>query len=282
MHRHGCDVGDALALARMVVDHPNLTLEGVSSHIATADAPDHPSTSAQIQAFTEVVTRLEAHGISPNQVHLANSATGLRGLVPPGVTTFIRAGIALYGIAGDADTDGWGDEVPCELRPVCSLKARISNVRGSPIARATFRSNHHHSALLTPPPTATVGMLAGARRTRKLRSTKASDIGRECGHFAPRLCRRGHTVAMGKGPRVDRWQAETLFRRGDDGRSADRLWRRRDSSGRGSGSHRHARGAHDPCQRLGAAQGDNWLCEVVCGISSRVPRVYLQRWGLQG
>ena len=187
--------------------------------------------------------------------------------MPPGVTTFIRAGIALYGIAGDADTDGWGDEVPCELRPVCSLKARISNVRGSPIARATFRSNHHHSALLTPPPTATVGMLAGARRTRKLRSTKASDIGRECGHFAPRLCRRGHTVAMGKGPRVDRWQAETLFGVVTMGFKAVLI-----------GTHgEHTILAND-WARLRGTIG----YEVVCGISSRVPRVYLQRWGLQG
>lgn len=66
MHRHGCEVHDALRLARQIVGHRWLVLEGVCSHIATE--PGHSNTQRQIDAFSAVVAALHADAIYPPQV----------------------------------------------------------------------------------------------------------------------------------------------------------------------------------------------------------------------
>ena len=120
MGRVGVAPGDALELAEIVVRHgPRLRLAGVATHLASADEITDPATAAQLAVFAAVLATLPA---TPS-VHAANSAGALAH--PLARYSFVRAGIAIYGIS-----PGHGVDHLCrELRPVLSLRARVSYLK---------------------------------------------------------------------------------------------------------------------------------------------------------
>jgi alanine racemase len=122
MHRMGCRPDDALELARLVAANPALELEGVLTHLAVADEPDHPFTVEQLGRFERVLAALDAAGLRPPIVHAANSAGAIA--VPRSRYDLVRCGIAVYGVAPSPALAG---RVP--LRPVLSLHARVTAVR---------------------------------------------------------------------------------------------------------------------------------------------------------
>jgi len=117
MGRVGVAPPDALELAEIIVRHgPRLRLAGVATHLASADDVADPATAAQLAAFAAVLATLPATPV----VHAANSAGGLAH--PHARYSFVRAGIAIYGIS-----PGHGVDHLCrDLRPVLSLRARVS------------------------------------------------------------------------------------------------------------------------------------------------------------
>jgi alanine racemase len=123
MRRVGAEPGDALAIAQRIEGHPSLRLEGVFTHLAVADEPDHPATDVQLDRFDEVLALLAEHGISPPLVHAANSAGGIAHRRAR--RSFVRAGIAVYGLAPAPGMV----ELTRPLRPALSLRARVSHVK---------------------------------------------------------------------------------------------------------------------------------------------------------
>jgi len=125
MHRAGCAPGEALDLAPVIRKHRELRLEGLLTHFAVADEPDNPYTARQIDCFEAVRKELARSGFTPPLVHAANSA----GLLthPEAHYDLVRCGIALYGISPSPALAG---RLP--LRPVLSLRARISLLRSLP------------------------------------------------------------------------------------------------------------------------------------------------------
>jgi alanine racemase len=124
MHRVGCAVDDALDLVDFVAGRPELELEAVCTHLAVADEPEHPFTNEQLAQFDALLAQLESTGSRPRLVHAANSA----GLLahPAARYDLVRTGIAVYGVPPSSLTD----RVP--LRPVLSLRARVSHVKRLP------------------------------------------------------------------------------------------------------------------------------------------------------
>jgi len=122
MQRVGVAVDGAAAMVAAVDAHaPALRLVGVFTHLALADEPDDPFTDDQLAAFDETVDALSLPaGVL---VHAANSAGAL---AHPGARrSFVRAGIAIYGIS-----PGHGVDALCgALRPAMSLEARVSYVK---------------------------------------------------------------------------------------------------------------------------------------------------------
>jgi alanine racemase len=116
----GIDSLDAVIVA-LEARAPTLRLVGVFTHLAMADAPDDEFTDIQLARFDDAVDSLSlAHGVL---VHAANSAGGLAH--PAARRSFVRAGIAIYGIS-----PGHGvDDLCSELRPALSLKARVAHVK---------------------------------------------------------------------------------------------------------------------------------------------------------
>jgi alanine racemase len=125
MHRVGCTPEDAVDLVELVGARPELELEAVCTHLAVADAPEHPYTGEQVEAFDALLQRLDAIGARPRLVHASNSA----GLLAHAGARYdlVRVGIALYGVPPAPEL---GDRVV--LRPVLSLRAQVSHVKPLP------------------------------------------------------------------------------------------------------------------------------------------------------
>jgi alanine racemase len=122
MHRVGAPPDDAVALARLVDEHPRLRLAAVWTHLAVADEPDRAEfTELQCRRFDETCAAIEAAGIAVPMRHVANAA----GTLYAGATyDLVRPGIALYGYAPDPHDASAG-----ALRPVMALKAQVSHVK---------------------------------------------------------------------------------------------------------------------------------------------------------
>lgn len=127
MHRVGVPPHAAVEVVRRVADAaPRLRCDGVFTHLACADDPDHDLTPRQIAAFDEVMAALAGAGLGAIRHHVANSAAALAW--PVARRDAVRVGIALYGIE-----PGPGVAHHCEaLRPALSLKARVSMVKTVP------------------------------------------------------------------------------------------------------------------------------------------------------
>lgn len=123
MHRVGVPIADAVERARRIVADRDVLLEGVMTHLATADDPGSAATQRQLDVFESVVSQIRTIAPDLRHVHSANSAATLRGISP--TSTIKRAGIAMYGLnpgaLADASMSG--------LRPVMSLRTQVSHVQ---------------------------------------------------------------------------------------------------------------------------------------------------------
>ena len=86
MQRVGVSVDEAPAIVRYAADHaPAIELAGVYTHLACADEPTSSASAEQLERFDRVLAELDAGGLCPPLVHVANSAGGAG---DPGDTPF--------------------------------------------------------------------------------------------------------------------------------------------------------------------------------------------------
>jgi len=130
MQRVGVPVDGLAAVAGLLASCvPTLRLVGVFTHLAVADDPADPFTDEQLARFDDALADLSSvlPGTGPGGtgllIHAANSAGGLAH--PAARRSFVRAGIAIYGISPGRGVDGYCDA----LRPALSLTARVSFVK---------------------------------------------------------------------------------------------------------------------------------------------------------
>ena len=123
MHRVGVTPAAAVARAQMIAHSKHLVLDGVMTHLATADDPAHSATMQQVAAFTDAVRDVRTVVPDSQHVHVANSAATLRAL---GLDcTLVRAGIALYGLQPGAGVAS----LVAGLQPVMALRSRVLHVQ---------------------------------------------------------------------------------------------------------------------------------------------------------
>ena len=123
MHRVGAPVASAMTQCRQIKSLASLQLEGVYTHFAAADLPNHDETTKQIQRFDNVVAELDRESLRPKYVHTSNSAAAMR--VLSATTDIARVGIAIYGIAPSSELESFAKD----LQPALSLHARVSHVQ---------------------------------------------------------------------------------------------------------------------------------------------------------
>lgn len=122
MRRVGVPQGDWEDALRHVRDARALALDGLWSHLAVADEPDHPVTAEQAVAFRRGLALAGALGVPPRLAHLCNSAGTLT--LHDEHHDLVRTGIALYGL-----DPGGGLTAGTPLRPALALYSRLSLVK---------------------------------------------------------------------------------------------------------------------------------------------------------
>jgi alanine racemase len=130
MHRVGADPSDVAELARAIAKSPHLRLGSVWTHLAVADGvtdQDRAFTDRQIRLYNEVLSKIAASGIDVPMRHASNSAGAIAH--PDARFDMVRCGIALYGQPPAPELRPLIEELGIDLKPVLSLKARVSQVR---------------------------------------------------------------------------------------------------------------------------------------------------------
>ncbi len=102
---------------------PNVELEGIFTHFATADEADKSGAELQHSLFTGFIELLREKGIEFRLVHAANSAAIME--MPQTYHDMVRPGIIMYGIYPSAEVD----RTQLDIRPVMSFKTRIVHVK---------------------------------------------------------------------------------------------------------------------------------------------------------
>lgn len=106
---------------------PGLRAEGLYTHFAAADE-EIDYTELQGRRFSEARKVLEQAGIVVENYHCASSAAVLN--YPWTYMNMVRSGIAMYGHYPDPASEIRGAP---DLRPVMTLKARVTSVRAMPL-----------------------------------------------------------------------------------------------------------------------------------------------------
>ena len=105
-----------------VAASPNLSIDAVYTHFATADEPESPAFNLQRERFETACATLRTLGLAPRVRHSANSAAILRD--ERVWHDFVRPGLLLYGIVPPPLA------ATLPLRPALSLHSRIVHVKG--------------------------------------------------------------------------------------------------------------------------------------------------------
>lgn len=229
--------------AEKIVNLPKISSEGLYTHFAVADCPDEESveyTRNQADYITKVYDFLCEKGIKLPHLHFLNSA----GICYHNSerSTLARAGIIMYGLYPNYPV-----KLPIDIKPVMSLKAVVSVVKqmrtGESISYGrTYKAPNNNVIAAT----VTVGYADGYSR---LLSGKADVLvrGKRC-KIIGRICMDQLILDVTDVPDVKEGDIVTLI--GKDGNeeiTADEL----------------------------ASLYDTIGYEVVCGISKRVPRIYV-------
>src|SRR5215510_9182516 len=130
MNRLGGDLSELPQIFEAIQSAPHLTLEGMFSHFAAAEVSDAPQGDMQLRSFEAVLETAAKFKLNPPIRHMSNSA----GIVTrPGARfNLVRPGISLYGyylpftsvITGRADSSL---ELP--VKTVLSWKTRVIQIR---------------------------------------------------------------------------------------------------------------------------------------------------------
>lgn len=243
MGRIGIPTGEAgVSFVRELAAFKGIEIEGIFTHFAKADAADKRDTMHQFARFTQFIEQIEKElGLFIPIKHCCNSA-GILELPEMGMD-MVRAGIALYGL--------WpSDEVRRDtvlLKPVLSWKSRVSYVKeleagGSVSYGGTFTAQHRMRVATIP-----VGYADGYPRGLSGRGSVLI-----CQKRCPilgRICMDQFMVDVSEVPDAEVGTEVTLL--GADGN--ERI----------------------TAEELGTLSG-RFNYELVCGISRRVPRVYVK------
>lgn len=124
MSRIGYPVTEAAAEeAAEICKLPGISAEGLFTHFAKADERDKKATDIQIEKFRTFVDMLAGRGITIPILHCSNSA----GILDLKKANFhmVRAGISIYGLYPSMEVS----TEPVKLKPAMELKSTISYIK---------------------------------------------------------------------------------------------------------------------------------------------------------
>jgi alanine racemase len=144
MARLGARRDELPQLLGMLRAAKHVRVEGLFSHLASAEVVNSPQVDEQMARFERAVALAKQNGLAPAYLHIANtSAIATR---PKAWMNFVRPGIALYGYQLPSVLEGKSFDLP--VRPVLSWKTRIFSLRDVGAGQAIGYSG----AYVTPAP----------------------------------------------------------------------------------------------------------------------------------
>jgi len=239
MGRIGIASEEALEFIKNLRGLPGIDVHGLMTHFADADLRDKEFASKQMDRFDVLVRSLLESGIAVPLIHAANSAAVID--YQRALFTMVRPGVMLYGYnpldAGAA---------PADLLPVLSLVTRIAFLKkvavGVPISYGRTFVTRRESLIATLP----IGYADGFSRGLSNKG-EALVMGRRV-PVVGRVCMDMCMVDVTEVPGVAEGDDVVLIGSQGGGRIT----------------------ADDIAVKTGTIP-----YEVLCGISSRVPRIYL-------
>ena len=223
-----------------IADLPNLYIEGIFTHFATSDQEDLSFAREQLKRFQTFCDKLKDAGLEIPIRHTANSAAILQ--FPEAHFELVRPGISLYGLTPSSQVGG-----NAGLKPVMTWKAKITHVKEIKKGESVSYGRTFHAAYPTRVATIPVGYADGLRRILSnrgemlVRGRRSAIIGR--------ICMDQTMLDVTKIQEVRVGDIVTVL--GEDG-----------------------------YEKITATEMADWMgtinYEVVCGISKRVPRIYLE------
>ena len=216
-------------------------IRGIFSHYADADSGDLSYTRLQTERFRRITEKLEAAGVNIPIRHICNSAAAAG---DGEKFDMVREGILLYGLAPSAETDLSRFGSP---RPAMSLRTHVSGLRTVPAGTPVSYGCTFVAGRDTVIATIQAGYADGVPRVLSgkgdvlIRGQRAPIAGRVC--MDQMMVDVTDIAGVAVGDTVTVFGAD-----GDEYISVDEI----------------------------AAHAGTINYEIVCGISKRVPRVYIE------
>jgi alanine racemase len=135
MHRIGVDYRQAAPFIQQVRTLPYLQLEGVFTHLASAEDPQ--VSQLQLERWKTVLSQIDP---LPPCVHVANSGGALR--YPESHYSLVRMGIGFFGYGEQPQPTPTHQE---DFLPVMGLKARIIHLQDVPAGEGVSYSYTYHA-----------------------------------------------------------------------------------------------------------------------------------------
>ncbi len=239
MGRIGVPVAEAALFVAAISKLPGIRVDGVFSHLATADERDKEYARRQIANFNQALAALKAAGQIPPHVHLGNSAAIID--LPAAHFNLVRPGIITYGLRPSAEVAL--DRI--DLRPAFALKTRISFVKRVPPGTGISYGQRYHTGQTATIATIPLGYADGWSR---LLSHKAQAlVGGKRFPIVGTICMDQCMIDVGDEPVAVGQEVVLIGSQGGERITVDDI----------------------------AAQLGTINYEVTCMISNRVPRVYI-------
>jgi alanine racemase len=249
MTRLGVSLADLPALAARIAASPAVELQGVFSHLSESEVLDSPAAARQCEDFQRAIEILAAAGLHPQYRHLANTAAVVAR--PESWNNMVRPGLVLYGYnlacEGQPPEGSVAAVTSLPVVPVLTWKTRIIALRDIPAGTPVGYNRRWYSARPTRLAVIPVGYGDGFNRHL---SNRGQVILHD--HYAPIAGNVSMDLTM-----IDVTDIPEAAI-GDEvlliGRSA------------------HCTiGADDQARIAGTI-----VYEILCGLSPRVPRVYVE------
>lgn len=239
MGRLGINYREAIEFIRYLFSLRNLYVKGIYTHFATADEADKAFAKTQLSRFHDVVTSLSISSIDIPLKHAANSGAILD--LKDSYYDMVRPGIMLYGYYPSHETSE-----SLALRPGLSLRSKIGFLKnvdaGAPISYGRKYVTNSPTTIASVP----IGYADGF--SRQLTNKAEAIVGGRRYPVVGTVCMDHVMLDVGTMSGIKVGDDVTFI--GTDGDEQITAW--------------------DVADKLGTIP-----YEVCCGISDRVPRVYV-------
>lgn len=237
MGRLGISPETALEFIENLSRRPQLLIEGIFTHFARADEPLAPTTNEQLVMFDKLIKNLRRDGIAPKYIHAANSAAILN--YPAARFDLVRPGISLYGFQPSPETP-----FPDNLKPALTWKTRLTSVRTFPAGHGISYGHIYHTSYAERIGSIAIGYADGFRRVNGnvalVHGKRIPVVGRVCMDQCMLQLDEVPNAMIGD-------EVVLLGGQGKEYLSAEEL----------------------------ADRWGTFNYEVICGLSARLPRIYL-------